>query len=65
MRRFVKKKLYNFTWNSYRVTADCNETYKNTDQPMAIEDFSTEFYGHQLSGLVHENATEQIRPYNW
>jgi hypothetical protein len=31
---------------------------------MAVEDFSTEFCGCQLSGMVHENATEQIRPYN-
>jgi len=32
---------------------------------MAVEDLSTEYYGHQFSDLVHENATEQIRPYNW
>jgi len=38
---------------------------QNTDQPLPVEDFSTEFYGYQLSGLVHENATEQVRPYNW
>jgi hypothetical protein len=37
---------------------------QNTDQPMAVENFSTEFYRYHLSGLVHENATEQIRPYN-
>jgi hypothetical protein len=32
---------------------------------MAVEDFSTESSGYQLSSLVHENATEQLRPYNW
>jgi len=31
---------------------------------MAVEDLSTEYYGHQFSDLVYENATEQIRPYN-
>jgi len=31
---------------------------------MAVENFSTEFCGYQLSVLLHENATERIHSYN-
>jgi hypothetical protein len=31
---------------------------------MAVEDLSTEYYGHHFSDLEHENATEEKRPYS-